>query len=72
MLIFIFEAMFFLQSGLLQKLEQFDQWLFIKVNHGMANPLFDAVMPFMRESLNWAPLYLFLGVFVVLNFNFKV
>lgn len=63
--------MFFLQSGLLQKLEQFDQWLFIKVNHGMANPLFDAVMPFMRVSYNWAPLYLFFGVFVVLNFNYK-
>jgi len=70
-LIFIFTAMFFLQSGLLQKLEQFDQWLFIKINSGMANPLFDAVMPFMRVSINWAPLYLFLGVFAVINFNYK-
>lgn len=63
--------MFFLESGLLQKLEQFDQWLFIKVNSGMANPLFDAMMPFMRVSINWAPLYLFLGVFAVLNFKSK-
>lgn len=63
--------MFFLQSGILQKLEQFDQWLFIKVNHGLANPVFDALMPFMRNSISWVPLYLFLGVFVVLNFKFK-
>jgi membrane-associated phospholipid phosphatase len=63
--------MFLLESGLWHKLEQFDQWLFIKVNSGMANPFFDAVMPFMRQSINWAPLYLFLGVFAVLNFKSK-
>src|SRR5688572_13840270 len=63
--------MFLLESGLWHKLEQFDQWLFIKVNSGMANPFFDAVMPFMRHSINWAPLYLFLVVFAVLNFKSK-
>lgn len=60
-----------LQSGFWQKLEQWDQWLFIKLNSGPANPVFDTVMPFMRNGMHWVPLYLFLGVFVLLNFKSK-
>lgn len=72
MVIGIFAAMFFLlQSGLLQKLEKLDQWMFMKVNSGFTNPFFDSLFPFMRYPLNWAPLYLFLGVFAVLNYKNK-
>jgi undecaprenyl-diphosphatase len=60
---------YFLQSGFLQKLAQFDRWLFIKLNSELTNPVFDVVMPFMRNGINWAPLYLFLGVFVLINFK---
>ncbi len=45
--------------------------MFEKVNGDWANPLFDALMPFLRNSLNWIPLYLFLLVFVLLNFKIK-
>jgi membrane-associated phospholipid phosphatase len=62
---------YLLQSGFLNKLEQLDQWLFIKLNSGLANPFFDDLMPFMRNGINWAPLYLFLAVFAVLNFKRK-
>jgi membrane-associated phospholipid phosphatase len=61
----------FLQLTFLQRLEQLDQWLFIKLNSGLSNPVFDSVMPFMRNGPNWAPLYLFLGVFVLMNFKYK-
>lgn len=65
-----FAAMFFLlRSGLLEQLEKLDQWLFIKVNTGLANPFFDSLMPFMRYSLNWVPLYVFLASFAILNFR---
>lgn len=37
----------------------------------MANPVFDVVMPFLRKPNNWLPLYLFLLVFVLLNFRGK-
>lgn len=37
----------------------------------MTNPFFDTLMPFMRNGTHWAPLYLFLGVFVLLNFKEK-
>lgn len=60
-----------LQLTFWQKLEQWDQWLFIKLNSELTNPVFDIVMPFMRNGMNWAPLYLFLGVFVLVNFKSK-
>jgi undecaprenyl-diphosphatase len=61
--------MFLLQSNLLQKLEQWDQWLFIQINDHQSNSFFDAVMPYLRNSLYWAPLYLFLLVFITVNFK---
>lgn len=56
---------------ILTRIQEWDQWLFEKINTGCSNSFFDAVMPFMRNSVNWAPLYLFLLVFVVTNFKTK-
>lgn len=65
----IFAAMFLL--SLLETLEKWDQWLFIQINTTLANPFFDSLMPLMRYAINWAPLYLFLGVFALLNYKGK-
>jgi membrane-associated phospholipid phosphatase len=66
----IFEAMFFLlQLSAWQKLEHWDQWLFIKINNNLTNPFFDSLMPFMRNGDHWYPLYLFLLVFMLMNFK---
>jgi membrane-associated phospholipid phosphatase len=65
-----FAAMFFLAT-FLQKLEQWDQWLFMQINSHWSNPVFDSIMPFLRNPVYWAPLYLFGLVFVVLNFKTK-
>lgn len=54
-----------------QTLLSWDRALFEKINSDWANPLFDAVMPFLRVSLNWVPLYLFLLVLVLQNFRIK-
>ena len=62
---------FLLQSNFWQRLEKLDQWLFIQINSNTVNPFFDALMPFMRYPLNWAPLYVFLGAFVLLNYKGK-
>jgi membrane-associated phospholipid phosphatase len=61
----------YLLASVWEKLEAFDKWLFMVVNTRGANPFFDAVMPFMRQSMHWMPLYLFLIVFVILNFKAK-
>lgn len=57
--------------GILQQLERLDQWLFIRINSGLANPFFDLIMPFARYPMNWAPLYVFLAAFALLNFKSK-
>ena len=54
-----------------QNLEKLDRWLFIKINSDLANPFFDSLMPFMRYSMNWIPLYVFLASFAILNFKGK-
>lgn len=60
-----------LLAGILQKFERWDRSLFKMINQEWANPLFDQVMPFLRNSLHWAPLYLFLAVLAILNFRGK-
>lgn len=54
-----------------QSINGLDQQLFEKINTDWTNPFFDSVMPFVRNPLNWAPLYLFVLVFVLLNFKKK-
>jgi undecaprenyl-diphosphatase len=63
--------MFFCTTTFWQYVLQWDQYAFEKINSGLANPVFDELMPFLRNSLNWAPLYLFLLVFVLMNYRIK-
>ena len=51
--------------------KQFDYRLFAKMNGQWHTPFFDSVFPFIREPLFWAPLYLFLVIFSVVNFKSK-
>lgn len=65
-----FAAMFFLlQTAFWQRLADWDKWLFIKINTTLTNPLLDSVMPFLRNGVNWIPLYLFCAVFALINFK---
>jgi membrane-associated phospholipid phosphatase len=63
--------MFFLTTTLWEKLLRLDRELFILINSKWTNTLFDALMPFLRNPINWVPLYLFILVFVSLNFKVK-
>lgn len=56
-------------ASLWQRLEHWDQWLFVQLNSRFTNPFFDAVLPFFRDSVFWAPLYLFILVFITLNYG---
>jgi membrane-associated phospholipid phosphatase len=55
--------------GILQGLEKFDQWLFQKINGQWTNSFFDAIFLYFRQSTFWMPLYLFLFVFVAVNYR---
>jgi undecaprenyl-diphosphatase len=63
--------MYLLVSNFWEKLIQWDQSVFMKINGDWNNPVFDAVMPVLRNSLTWAPLYLFVLLLVLLNFKVK-
>jgi undecaprenyl-diphosphatase len=54
-----------------QRLQLLDRNLFLTLNHRLANPLFDAVLPLFRDSLFWTPLYLFILAFILLNYGIK-
>ena len=54
-----------------KKIEYWDQTLFLLINQDGSNAFFDSWMPWIREAVMWAPLYLFLIIFVLYNFRGK-
>src|SRR5690242_18079760 len=60
-----------LAVSLWHRLDELDKWFFVKLNSHWTNPFFDAVLPFIRNSVFWAPLYIFVAVFMALNFGKK-
>ncbi|MBC7903504.1 MAG: phosphatase PAP2 family protein [Gemmatimonadaceae bacterium] len=65
--------MFFLQvhPQWFNGIDAIDKRLFYAINTGTSNNFFDALLPFVRESTVWAPLYLFFLIFAVVNFGKK-
>ncbi len=51
----------------MHKVLQADKYLFSIINGKWHNSFFDWLMPYLRQSEIWIPLYLFLVVFVLLN-----
>lgn len=50
---------------------EFDYWLFSRINQDWTHPLLDTIFLFLREAEFWVPFYLFLLVFITLNFGKK-
>jgi len=48
---------------------QFDRHLFYFINHDLANPFFDWLMPYLRNPKFWIPLYVFIIGFCVWKFK---
>lgn len=61
----------FLSVTVWQTILDWDSRLFLWLNHRFANPFFDALLPFFRDSIFWAPLYLFVLSFVFFNYGKK-
>ena len=55
----------------LDRIIQFDLWLFFKINRTWTGNFLDILFPLLRESIIWVPLYLFLFVFIWVNFGYK-
>lgn len=56
---------------MLQKLQQFDVQAMLLFNRKWENGFFDALMPWLRESVVWAPLYLYMVVWGLMNLGRK-
>ena len=51
------------------QLLQTDRQLFYFINHTLANPFFDLLMPWLRNPASWIPLYLFIIFFCLWRFK---
>jgi len=51
----------------MQRILEADKYIFNLINNKWNNSFFDAVMPLLRNSNFWLPLYLFLLVFALVN-----
>jgi membrane-associated phospholipid phosphatase len=58
-------------SGLLKQILHTDRWLFTRINQDWTSSFADSVFPFLREAELWTPFYLFLWVFITVNFRKK-
>lgn len=54
-----------------QLVQPVDSWLLTHINQDWGSSFLDNVLPYLRETLFWMPLYLFLLVFVTMNFGAK-
>ena len=53
----------------MEALLSFDESLFSLINSGLSNELFDTLLVPLRHKLTWIPLYLFILVFIGVNFG---
>ncbi|NIG57182.1 phosphatase PAP2 family protein [Chitinophaga sp. Cy-1792] len=56
---------------MLESLLRGDLRLFLHINGQWHNGVLDVIMPMLREPFMWAPLYLFLALFVTINYGWK-
>ncbi|MGB8194763.1 MAG: phosphatase PAP2 family protein [Chitinophagaceae bacterium] len=52
-------------------LQQWDRHLLTLINKDGSSPVLDVVLPFLRESQFWVPFYLFMILFMTINFKTK-
>jgi undecaprenyl-diphosphatase len=58
-------------NAVIQTLISLDQTVFQWINSDMGNAFFDMILPWFRERFFWAPLYLFIVSFFVINYRKK-
>ena len=55
----------------MDELLQWDRRLFSLINRGGSSSILDTALPFLRESHFWIPFYLFMILFMTINFRRK-
>ena len=57
--------------SLLEKILHADYWLMLRINKDWTSPWFDKIALLARESYLYVPFYLFLAMFMIMNFGKK-
>jgi len=58
-------------NELFQWLDKVDKKLFLKINTQWTNDFLDTNLPWYRDATAWLPLYLFILLFVIINYGKK-
>lgn len=53
----------------MQFIKDIDYAVFHFINQTISNSFFDVVLPFLRDALNWIPLYAFLGIYLFMKYK---
>jgi len=56
---------------MIEFLQAVDIRLLYIINNALSNPVFDFLMPFLRQKLTWVPLYFLLIFFIVKRYGIK-
>lgn len=54
---------------MLQQIIEIDKEIFLAINQGLSNPVFDWLLPILRNPFTWAPLYLFIIIFFIKHYG---
>ncbi len=54
---------------MIHELIYFDRYLLVLINRSWANPLFDFLMPLLRDAKNWIPLYLVIIAYTIIKYR---
>ncbi|HYJ64376.1 MAG TPA: phosphatase PAP2 family protein [Parafilimonas sp.] len=57
---------------MLEQLHNWDVYFFYKINTVWTSSFLDHIFPWWRDSTTWYPLYLFLLLFVIINFGWRI
>lgn len=57
---------------MLDWLIEIDKQIFLFINQTLANPVFDVLLPFCRNAVNWIPLYLLVLYLSIKNYKKQV
>lgn len=57
---------------MLETILKWDKELFIKINNDWTSPVLDNIFPWYRYQNAWLPLYLFLLLFLLMNYGWRI
>ena len=55
----------------MHSLQQIDYSIFHFINQTISNKVLDIILPFLRNAINWIPLYIFLAIYLIYKYKME-